>query len=246
LKKQRVLKFEDITFSYGKGDIILQNFSLQVEEQEFVSVIGPSGCGKSTLFRLLTRLEEATEGTIHTDGKIGYMSQKDLLLPWRTIAANAAIPLEIQGVAKKEAETRVMELLEEFGLKGYEHKYPSDLSGGMRQRVSFLRTFLTGADVLLLDEPFSALDAFTKRKMQEWLLEQYHKWKKTILFITHDVEEALFLSTKLCVLSEKPIRASKELIVPLSYPRKRTDLHMPEVLHMKEQLMEELGEMVKV
>jgi putative hydroxymethylpyrimidine transport system ATP-binding protein len=246
LKKRNVLKFDDVTFSYGKGDTILQNFSLQVEEQEFVSIVGPSGCGKSTLFRLLTGLEEVTAGVIHTDGRIGYMPQKDLLLPWRTIVANAAIPLEIQGVPKKEAEARVMELLEEFGLKGYEHKYPSDLSGGMRQRVSFLRTFLTGADILLLDEPFSALDAFTKRKMQEWLLEQYHKWNKTILFITHDVEEALFLSTKLWVLSEKPIRESKELIVPLSYPRQRTDLHLPEILQMEEQLMKELGEMVKL
>lgn len=168
---------------------------------------------------------------------VGYMPQKDMLLPWRTIIENAALPLECQGIKKTEAEKRAKALLEQFGLQEYEQKYPKDLSGGMRQRVSFIRTLLTGGDILLLDEPFSALDALTKATLQEWLFEQWKQWKKTILFITHDVEEALFLSNRILIVTTQPITTLTERVVPLGKERTRKDLHRPEVLALKDELL---------
>ena len=199
MRSKNILQFHNVSFHYDEKPII-NELNASIQDKEFVSIIGPSGCGKSTLFRLITGLEEASTGQIElTETKshpVGYMPQKDMLLPWRTIIENAALPLECQGVQKKEAQIKAKELLQKFGLQGYETKYPKDLSGGMRQRVSFIRTLLTGGEILLLDEPFSALDALTKASLQEWLFEQWKEWEKTILFITHDVEEALFLSNR--------------------------------------------------
>ncbi|MFZ3199158.1 MAG: ATP-binding cassette domain-containing protein, partial [Bacillus mycoides] len=196
-------------------------------------------------------LEEASTGQIElTETKkshsVGYMPQKDMLLPWRTIIENAALPLECQGVQKKEAQVKAKELLHKFGLQGYEKKYPKDLSGGMRQRVSFIRTLLTGGEILLLDEPFSALDALTKASLQEWLFEQWKEWEKTILFITHDVEEALFLSNRILVVENQPIATLTERIVPLDRNRTRKDLYKPEVLALKEELLSMLQRQVLV
>lgn len=171
---------------------------------------------------------------------------KDMLLPWRTIIENAALPLECQGVQKKEAQVKAKELLHKFGLQGYEKKYPKDLSGGMRQRVSFIRTLLTGGEILLLDEPFSALDALTKASLQEWLFEQWKEWEKTILFITHDVEEALFLSNRILVVENQPIATLTERIVPLDRNRTRKDLYKPEVLALKEEILSMLQKQVLV
>lgn len=249
---QSIVQFHNVSFAYeGEKQPILQNLHFDVEPGQFISIIGPSGCGKSTIFRLLTGLEKATAGEITiqnvTGGSsaVGYMPQSDLLLPWRTILENAALSLECQGMKKKQAQNRVMEYLEKFGLHGYEHKYPKDLSGGMRQRVSFLRTFLTGSDILLLDEPFSALDAITKLSLQEWLYEQWLKWNKTILFITHDVEEALFLSQRIFVVTEKPISTMQEFNVPLPKERCRQDINRPEILQLKETLLGMLQGKVK-
>ncbi|EEM73201.1 Hydroxymethylpyrimidine transport ATP-binding protein [Bacillus thuringiensis serovar andalousiensis BGSC 4AW1] len=195
-------------------------------------------------------MEEASTGQIElTETKshpVGYMPQKDMLLPWRTIIENAALPLECQGVQKKEAQIKAKELLQKFGLQGYETKYPKDLSGGMRQRVSFIRTLLTGGEILLLDEPFSALDALTKASLQEWLFEQWKEWEKTILFITHDVEEALFLSNRIFVVENQPITTLTERIVPLDCNRTRKDLYKPEVLALKDELLGMLQRQVLV
>ncbi|SES90692.1 putative hydroxymethylpyrimidine transport system ATP-binding protein [Oceanobacillus limi] len=227
---------------------VLDNVSFHVNAGEFISIIGPSGSGKSTLFKLITGLEQPTSGEILLNGqhdhnrlgRVGYMPQQDLLMPWRTILKNAALPLELKGVAKNNAHQRVLELLEEFGLKGVEHKYPRDLSGGMKQRVSFLRAVLSGSNILLLDEPFSALDAITRMNMQAWLLEKWEKWKTTILFITHDVEEALFLSDSVFVLSETPVQHLEKINVPLGRPRDFHMIHQPEIIKLKEQLIEQL------
>ncbi|MFX3623615.1 MAG: ABC transporter ATP-binding protein [Ectobacillus sp.] len=244
MKKSSIVQFHNVSFAYANDSKrVIDQLSFHIEKGEFVSIIGPSGCGKSTLFRLMTGLEKQEEGTIEIESKqeqtcaVGYMPQKDLLLPWRTIAENAALALECQGIRKKAACEQVKGLLQEFGLQGCEAKYPKDLSGGMRQRVSFLRTFATGADILLLDEPFSALDAITKIYMQEWLLEQWKKWEKTIVFITHDVEEALFLSNRIFAVTEQPITKLQEFEVPLGKERTRTDLGNEAVLEMKEQLI---------
>jgi putative hydroxymethylpyrimidine transport system ATP-binding protein len=249
LRSKNILQFHNVSFHYDEKPII-NELNASIQDKEFVSIIGPSGCGKSTLFRLITGLEEASTGQIElTKTKshpVGYMPQKDMLLPWRTIIENAALPLECQGVQKKEAQVKAKELLHKFGLQGYEKKYPKDLSGGMRQRVSFIRTLLTGGEILLLDEPFSALDALTKASLQEWLFEQWKEWEKTILFITHDVEEALFLSNRILVVENQPIATLTERIVPLDRNRTRKDLYKPEVLALKEELLSMLQRQVLV
>ncbi|MCD8508798.1 MAG: ABC transporter ATP-binding protein [Bacillus sp. (in: Bacteria)] len=248
------LQFQNVSFHYKNSKDnrtepnVLEKLSFDVRPGEFISIIGPSGSGKSTLFKLITGLEQPSSGEIlingeiHANrlGRVGYMPQQDLLMPWRTVMKNAALPLELKGVKKKDAEQQVLELLEEFGLKGVEDKYPSDLSGGMRQRVSFLRSVLSGSNVMLLDEPFSALDAITRMNMQEWLLEQWEKWKTTVLFITHDVEEALFLSDRVFVFTEIPVKKLEEVNVPLKRPRNLHDIHDPEVIKLKEHLIDQL------
>ncbi|HDR7781835.1 MULTISPECIES: ABC transporter ATP-binding protein [Bacillus] len=249
MRSKNILQFHNVSFHYDEKPII-NELNASIQDKEFVSIIGPSGCGKSTLFRLITGLEEVSTGQIElTETKshpVGYMPQKDMLLPWRTIIENAALPLECQGVQKKEAQIKAKELLHKFGLQGYETKYPKDLSGGMRQRVSFIRTLLTGGEILLLDEPFSALDALTKASLQEWLFEQWKEWEKTILFITHDVEEALFLSNRILVVEQQPITTLTERIVPLDRNRTRKDLYKPEVLALKDELLSMLQRQVLV
>ena len=249
MRSKNILQFHNVSFHYDEKPII-HELNASIHEKEFVSIIGPSGCGKSTLFRLITGLEKVSTGQIElTETKhhpVGYMPQKDMLLPWRTIIENAALPLECQGVQKKEAQIKAKELLQKFGLQGYETKYPKDLSGGMRQRVSFIRTLLTGGEILLLDEPFSALDALTKASLQEWLFEQWKEWEKTILFITHDVEEALFLSNRIFVVENQPITTLTERIVPLDRNRTRKDLYQPEVLALKDELLSMLQRQVLV
>ncbi|MFJ8525768.1 ABC transporter ATP-binding protein [Bacillus cereus] len=249
MRSKNILQFHNVSFHYDEKPII-NELNASIQDKEFVSIIGPSGCGKSTLFRLITGLEEASTGQIElTETKshpVGYMPQKDMLLPWRTIIGNAALPLECQGVQKKEAQIKAKELLHKFGLQGYETKYPKDLSGGMRQRVSFIRTLLTGGEILLLDEPFSALDALTKASLQEWLFEQWKEWEKTILFITHDVEEALFLSNRVFVVENQPITTLTERVVPLDRNRTRKDLYKPEVLALKDELLSMLQRQVLV
>lgn len=253
----KVLEFKGITFTYqfekNQKTPMIDELSFHINDGEFVSIIGPSGSGKSTIFRLITGLEQPAKGGIFLNGKqtenrlgiVGYMPQQDLLMPWRTIMENAVLPLEIKGMRKSEAEKRVKALLKDFGLFGVENKYPSDLSGGMKQRVSFLRTILSGSNILLLDEPFSALDAITRLSMQEWLLEQWEKWKKTILFITHDVDEALFLSDRIFVLPQHPISSLQEVVVPLGRTRSVRDLSRSEMVELKEHLIEQLRARVK-
>jgi putative hydroxymethylpyrimidine transport system ATP-binding protein len=244
-----VLEFQNVRFSYPNSDFpIVDSLNLSIRDGEFISIVGASGSGKSTLFRLITGLEKETKGSILVNGQnqesrlgtVGYMPQQDLLLPWRTIIDNASLPLELKGIKKSHAVQQAQELLEEFGLKGVEQRFPSDLSGGMKQRVSFLRTVLSGSNVLLLDEPFSALDAITRLSMQEWLLEQWQKRKHTIVFITHDVNEALFLSDRILIVSDQPLQHLEEVTVPLERPRKQSDLNKPDILEMKDHLMEQL------
>jgi ABC-type nitrate/sulfonate/bicarbonate transport system, ATPase component len=250
-----MLKFCNVNFKYENDTkLLMQDLNFHVDKGEFISIIGPSGCGKSSIFRLISGLEKNYSGDIFLNdnniknlkGYIGYMPQRDLLIPWRTILENTSLPLEIGGKSPKEAKGEAEKFLEKFGLGKYKSKYPKDLSGGMRQRVSFIRTLLTGSETMILDEPFSALDAITKISMQEWLLTQWSTLKKTILFITHDVEEALFLSSKIFVISEKPITKLKEVIVPIGYPRDRHMLSRPEILNIKEELVNELKQRIEL
>lgn len=244
-----VLEFKNVSFDYDRESReLIHSLDFKVEKGQFISILGPSGCGKSTLFRLITGLEQPTSGEIlingtsYTDrsGLTGYMPQQDLLMPWRTVLENAALPLELRGIKKSEAHQIVVEQLEGFGLAGVEHQFPHRLSGGMKQRVSFLRAVLSGSDLLLLDEPFSALDAITKIMMQEWLLEQWRQREHTILFITHDVDEALFLSDRIFVYSDSPVHRFEETDVPMGRPRSLKDMNDPKILNMKVDLINRL------
>ena len=221
------LTVTDLSKHYGQL-AVLDKLSLTVEPGEFVSLIGPSGCGKSTLFNILAGLERADSGELRLGDaplvvqarQFAYMPQRDALLPWRTILDNAILGLELQGTAKKEARDEARSLFAAFGLSGFEQSYPFELSGGMRQRAALLRTVLTRRPILLLDEPFGALDALTRASLQQWLLDLQSRLRRTILFITHDVEEALLLSDRLYVLSQRP--ASVVLTLPVTLPRPRS------------------------
>ena len=249
-----ILEFERVSYQYPSEDFdIIDQLSFSVEPGSFHCIIGVSGCGKSTIFRMTNGLLQPKSGTIRVGGVpiteqkhyCGYMPQKDLLFPWRTIGENLALPLEIQGgTTKQERRELIDAALADVGLEGCRDKMPQELSGGMRQRAAFARTMLTGSDLLLLDEPFSALDFLTRISMQEWLLDQWQRHKKTILFITHDVEEAVFLSSSVLVVESTPIRSLREIPVPMDYPRTRQDLARPEIVELREQLVDMLRKQV--
>ena len=251
-----VLEFDRVSYQYPGEDFdIIDRLSFSVERGSFHCIIGVSGCGKSTIFRMTNGLLQPKCGEIRVDGApiagqkhyCGYMPQKDLLFPWRTVGENLALPLEIRGgMSKKEQREKIDAALSEVGLEGCRDKRPEELSGGMRQRAAFARTMLTGSELLLLDEPFSALDFLTRLSMQEWLLDQWQRHRKTILFITHDVEEALFLSSSVLVADQTPIRALREIEVPLDYPRSRHDLTRPDVVALRERLVDMLRRQVTV
>ena len=242
-----MLTFDNVRFQYAVEDFsIIDHLSFEVQNGEFVSIIGASGCGKSTIFRLVNKLLTPASGVIRVDGEsietkkndCGYMPQPDLLFPWRTVRENLMLPMEIQGgYSKEQMQKKADDALQSVGLADWGDKTQKELSGGMRQRAAFARTVLTGSDLLLLDEPFSALDYLTRLSMREWLLEQWEKEKKTVLFITHDVEEAVFLSSRILVVEQSPITHLRSIEVPAGYPRSREELRRPEILSLKEELI---------
>lgn len=248
------LSVQGLTYRFDGEEPLFEGLDLEVPQGQFVSIVAASGMGKTTLFRLLAGLLQPDSGTIKTASAglvhqeqgagrrtIGYMPQRDCLMPWRTVLDNAAIGLELAGVSKREARRRVLELLPELGLAGTEAKYPHELSGGMRQRVSFLRSLLAGGDLLLLDEPFSALDAMTRVSMQQWLLQVWEKHRKTILFITHDIDEALLLSDQVLVAASRPITRLEPLEVDLPRPRDYETTLDERFVYLKRQLLRQLG-----
>src|SRR5712672_367109 len=238
-----------MTFATPAGAFqALARVSLVVPTGRFVSLIGPSGCGKSTIFNIVAGLQEPTAGRVMIDGedatgtigRVGYMLQKDLLLPWRTVLDNVILGMEVQRKPLKEARQRALPLLQKYGLAGFEYLYPNSLSGGMRQRAALLRTLLFDTDVILLDEPFGALDAQTKLQMQEWLLALWSDFAKTVVFVTHDVEEAIFLSDEVHVMGTRPGRVVETLVVDLPRPRLRACTTTPAFMAIKERCLEYL------
>jgi ABC-type nitrate/sulfonate/bicarbonate transport system ATPase subunit len=208
----------------------IERLELDVAPREVVGIVGPSGCGKSTLLELIAGLRAPTEGRISVGGAGGaderlsrcaYMPQRDLLLPWLSAIDNAALALRNRGARRDAARRAAAPLFERFGLAGFERSRPAELSGGMRQRVAFLRTLMAGKPVLLLDEPFASLDALTRGEMQEWLAAALAAEPRTVVLVTHDVEEALYLSDRVFVLSARPARAVAELAVPAPRARPR-------------------------
>ena len=213
-----MLKAEGVT-KYYQGSKIIEDINIEVKSGELVSILGASGIGKTTLFQILSGLERPDEGAIFLDGaditgvpgKMSYMQQKDLLLPFETIINNVCIPLRLAGASKKEARARASSYFEEFGLEGCGHKYPSQLSGGMRQRAALLRSYLFSGELMLLDEPFNSLDVLTKAAIQKWFVSVISNHKTTALFITHDVDEALMLSDRIYIMSGPPGAISREI-----------------------------------
>jgi ABC-type nitrate/sulfonate/bicarbonate transport system ATPase subunit len=232
----------------GQVMVALESINLQAHAREFVSVIGPSGSGKSTLFNIVVGLLEPDHGEVWVNGQralqrlglMAYMPQRDLLLPWRTVLDNVILPAELRGGSRVEARRHVEELLPLFGLEGFERSYPAALSGGMKQRAALLRTFFCEKDIMLLDEPFGALDAITRAEMQAWLLEVWGRFRQTILFITHDVEEAIFLSDRVYVMTSRPGRVSRVVDIDLPRPRDRGIITEPPFVALRHELLEAL------
>jgi ABC-type nitrate/sulfonate/bicarbonate transport system ATPase subunit len=229
----------------NKHVAVLDDISFDVQEGSFVCILGPSGCGKSTLFNIIAGLMPPTSGAIYLHdqniinrtGLVGYMFQKDLLLPWRSVIENIVIGTEVQGRDQTKSIARAREYIVKYGLAGFEDYYPRHLSGGMRQRAAFLRTMMLDNEVMLLDEPFGALDAQTRMSMQEWLHEVWRDSKKTIIFITHDVDESLFLAEEVLVLSYRPSHILKKIQVPLPEKRDYSMMADLEILKLRGELL---------
>ncbi|MDV4151525.1 ABC transporter ATP-binding protein [Clostridium sp. AL.422] len=216
---------------------ILKDINIEVNEGELVSILGPSGSGKSTIFNILTNIINSDNGEVKINGNISYMYQKDMMVPWKKVIDNIGIPLIFKGIAKKDAREDVKKHIDEFGLSGFEYKYPSQLSGGMKQRANFLKTYLTSSDIMLLDEPFGALDSITRRKMQNWLLELTKEMNSTILFITHDIDEAILLSNRIYIISEKPAVIKGEIEVNLPKDRNEKIVTSKEFINIKKEIL---------
>jgi ABC-type nitrate/sulfonate/bicarbonate transport system ATPase subunit len=221
------LAVSGVSCRFGETQALV-DIDLAVSRGEFVAVVGPSGCGKSTLFNIVSGLQAPSAGSVHIDGHdvtghtghVGYMLQKDLLLPWRTVVGNITLGAALTRGVTAADRRAAAELASRYGLGEFLNHYPHALSGGMRQRVAFMRTLALGQDVLLLDEPFGALDSQTRLDMQMWLMSVCDDLTATILFVTHDVDEAIFLADRVVVMSARPGRIAR--IVPVTLPRPRT------------------------
>ncbi len=229
---------------------VLSGIDLDLSRGEFVSIVGPSGCGKSTLLNLISGLDTDYDGEISLNGnnavqrigRVPYMHQRDLLLPWRTVLDNATISLEIRGAGRRRAREEALVHFDEFGLAEFASSYPSEISGGMRQRVALLRATLPGADLLLLDEPFGALDAITRSSMHTWLSLLLAGSERAVLLVTHDVEEALLLSDRVHVLSGRPGRIVATLDVEFPRPREAGIVTSAPFVELKARLLRALSE----
>jgi ABC-type nitrate/sulfonate/bicarbonate transport system ATPase subunit len=246
------LELIDIGKSFsGKSydSVVLSNLSLYVDDGEFVSILGPSGSGKSTLFHMIGGILKPDEGRILVDGEeitgsrghISFMPQSNTLLPWRTVLDNVVLGQEVTGgIDMRKARQEALMWLERVGLSGYEKTYPHVLSGGMQQRVAFLRALLSPQQIMCLDEPFGALDALTRIEMQRWLLGIWEANKRSVLFVTHSIEEALFLSDRIYVLSDKPTRVLEGIRIPFARPRRDDLLHDVHFIALKSHIYERM------
>lgn len=231
-----LISLKNVQKKFGTLEV-LEDISIDLYEKEIVSILGPSGCGKSTIFDIISDGIKEDSGKVSVDGSLGYMQQKDLLLPWKTINQNIALPLTIQKVSKNSINKKINEYMPIVGLEGYGDKYPYQLSGGMRQRASFLRTLMAGEDIMLLDEAFASLDSITKSTMHEWLLDIMETIENTILLITHDIDEALLLSDRIYVLSKKPSVVKKEIIVDFNKENKVDRKFSEKTLKLKKEIL---------
>ncbi|CAM4076084.1 ABC transporter-like protein [Lederbergia lenta] len=238
------LEINGLTKSF-EGREVLKEIDLEMKEGEFLTILGPSGSGKSTLFHLIGGLLHPDQGTIMLDGEnitgkrglISYMPQQPALFPWRTVLQNVLLGQELQGKVERE---KALNMIKRAGLEGYEQSLPDALSGGMKQRVAFIRALLSPQSLICLDEPFSALDDFTRLEMHQWLLSIWAEYKKTILFVTHNIDEALFLSDRIIVLSSNPATIISEFEIPFERPRSESLLLSEEFLEWKRKLSQSI------
>ncbi|MFT4414903.1 ABC transporter ATP-binding protein [Fredinandcohnia humi] len=248
-----VKNLHHVYFTKDSTTTALENISFTIEEGEFISLLGPSGCGKTTLLSIIAGLLEPTAGKVMIDGRsidkakslIGYMLQQDYLFPWRTIKENILVGLKIMNQETEETRINTLSLLEEIGLKGVENHYPKQLSGGMRQRAALVRTLATNPKILLLDEPFSALDFQTKLKLEDLVSETLKEYRKTAVLVTHDIGEAIAMSDRIFLLSKGPGRIAKTFEVPESL-RNRTPFNArqePEYSDLFQQIWKELDKL---
>lgn len=250
---ERAVKLElrSISKAYPVGGHMrefLRDINLQLYEQEFVSIVGPSGSGKSTLFHIIGGVVEPTSGKVLMNGKdvtgtkglISYMPQNDSLFPWRTIVDNVVLSQELAGIQKAKAREEAGTWLKRVGLGEFIQAYPHQLSGGMRQRVSFLRALLAPGEVMCLDEPFGALDALTRMEMQQWLLRIWEETRRSVLFVTHSIDEALLLSDRIYVLAGRPSGVADIIDVPFGRPREESVAQLPEFQQLKRRIYETL------
>ncbi len=241
---ENILRVRDVTRRFG-DTVALSRASLEVETGSFVALLGPSGCGKSTLFNVIAGLQTADEGSVTLKGvdvagrtgHVGYMLQKDLLVPWRTVEDNILLAAHLTRGVQPMDRVAAREMATRYGLGEFLRHYPHALSGGMRQRVAFMRTLATHQSLLLLDEPFGALDAQTRFEMQRWLLEVWESAQRTVLFVTHDVDEALFLADRVVVMSPRPGRIVADLSVTYGRPRTLDTLTSPEFMRLKAEVL---------
>lgn len=246
------LSLENIYSTYYSGNQrlpVLDGITLAVNAGEFVSVLGPSGSGKSTMLKLSAGLIKPDRGRVLLDNNdisghpqlVSYMPQQDLLFPWKTLLENAALPLLAAGEKRKDALIRVKKMLPDFGLKGFADYYPHQLSGGMRQRAALMRMILVESKLILLDEPFAALDTLTRENLQDWLLKIWSSDRRSVLFVTHSIDEAIYLSDRIYVITERPGRIILEQKIELKRPRERIMVAGPEFSLYKKILIEALG-----
>ena len=245
------LKIDNVVKEYvgNKGKTVaLNGVSLDIKENEFICVVGPSGCGKSTLLNIIAGLLEPTSGAVYLDGKKiegtgverGVVFQGYALFPWRTVLKNVMFGLEMKRMPKDQAEQIAMKYIKAVGLEGFEHAYPKELSGGMRQRVAIARAYAADPEVLLLDEPFGALDAQTRVQLQSELLNTWEHEKKTCFFITHDVDEAIILAQRVIIMSARPGRIKKIVDIDIPYPRTQATKTDPRFLELKTEIWNEV------
>ena len=249
-----LLEITDLSATYiedGQRLLALEHVNMHVDPGEFVCLIGPSGSGKSSLLDVITGLFVESHGSMRIysrevspeqrPGLTSYMRQRDLLMPWRTAVENADLALEVHGESRTSARELAAARFDEFGLAGFEESYPAQLSGGMRQRVAFLRTVLADRELMLLDEPFGALDALNRVTMQQWLVQMWERQKQGVVMVTHDVEEAIFLADRVVVLSARPGTIIHEEVISLPRPRTRSMVTDPAFLAHREVLLNALG-----
>jgi len=247
------LAVNECTKTFG-ATVALAPTTLAIEPGEFVSLVGPSGCGKSTLFNVVSGLLRPDNGRVEIDGvdvtghsgHVGYMLQKDLLIPWRSVVDNITLGAALTRGVTKADRSQAVDFARRYGLGDFLDHYPHALSGGMRQRVALMRTLATNHDLLLLDEPFGALDSQTRLEMQQWLLEVWSETQRTVLFVTHDVDESIFLSDRILVMSPRPGRIVSELVVNLPRPRTLQQMTEPDFIAVKRQILDLLHGTVTV